>query len=95
MPRTRDGQMKEGQTRHPAFEYLGSLGEGGFLYPLKNRGAPRGAPHPLSDTICESSPYFGGISLLMAFSCWLSTFCSDFVMWPPFWLAMARSYCRT
>ena len=39
--------------------------------------------------------YFGGIWLLMPFSCWFSTFCSDLVMWPPFWLAMSRSSCRT
>ena len=66
----------------------------GFRHPLKNRGsAPRRSPY--TTAICEGSPYFGGISLLMAFSCWLSTFCSDFVMWPPFWLAMARSSCRT
>jgi hypothetical protein len=77
--------MKEGQTLPPVFEYLAQLGEGG--------SALRRSPY--IDAICEGSPYFGGISLLMAFSCWLSAFCSDFVMWPPFWLAMARSSCRT
>ncbi len=39
--------------------------------------------------------YFGGICLLMPFSCWFSACCSDLVIWPPFWLAMSRSSCRT
>jgi hypothetical protein len=86
--------MREEQTRPPAFEKLARFGWASCLCALGWRGE-RPAALPDIDTICQGSPYFGGISLLMAFSCWLSAFCSDFVIWPPFWLAMARSSCRT
>src|SRR5215469_7108059 len=32
----------------------------------------------------KSRDHYSPIFLLTAFSCWFRTFCSDFVMWPPF-----------
>lgn len=52
--------------------------------------APRRSVHEPCDL-----DHFGGIWLLMAFSWPFNTFCSDFVTWPPFWLAMSRSSWRT